>query len=384
MSSGTRSEIVVPMIGAWIAAGVLVGMLLARRQSARRLASLPPEGADRVAAFDAARTRVSSTIWAAAVVGAAAGIASAWIADGSLSPWDTSMFAMLTASCAATLSSVPFRMDVEERVRGPGWDRASAQRVAAWATFGASGAVPCAGAMCAAFVSIWTSSQVLIAESFAIGSLAALMVQARLFTRVGVVGPPLGGAAPDESALAAATEQALALAGPGVRPDVRLWRTGEGVWNAFATGGWRTSRILVSDDIPRLLGQDELTAVLLHEIGHTRLRHVAWRKATLLASILGAPAALAAVGCARPGAMFLAAMLVLVGAAALYRRQEFEADAFARDRGEARALGRALIAMERAHMLPADRAHATTHPLLRRRLEALGVSDLLPPAPAAA
>ena len=41
-------------------------------------------------------------------------------------------------------------------------------------------------------------------------------------------------------------------------------------------------------------------------------------------------------------------------------------------------------AMERAHMLPADRAHATTHPLLRRRLEALGVSDLLPPAPAAA
>ena len=131
-------------------------------------------------------------------------------------------------------------------------------------------------------------------------------------------------------------------------------RSGHG--NAYFTGFGRAKRIVFFDTLLERLAPDEIEAVLAHELGHFKLKHVAkriaWSAALSLAVLallallarepwfyagLGIPQALLPVAMDRPGValeLFLLALpvftFVLEPLSAQYsRRHEFEADAFA-------------------------------------------------------
>jgi STE24 endopeptidase len=129
--------------------------------------------------------------------------------------------------------------------------------------------------------------------------------------------------------------------------------------NAFFTGFGKTKKIALYDTLVEEQTQDELVAVLAHEIGHFKLRHIVQRLAVsivqagvlfyLLGRIIdGGPFSRALfdafgvatisphVGLVLFGLLFAPASRLLgVAAAAWSRKHEFEADAFA-----ARATGR--------------------------------------------
>jgi STE24 endopeptidase len=185
-------------------------------------------------------------------------------------------------------------------------------------------------------------------------------------------------------------------------------RSGHG--NAYFTGFGKARRIVFFDTLLSRLVPDELEAVLAHELGHYKLRHVAKRIAwsavlslgflALLAWLaqsdwfyagLGIPADLLATARARPGvalALFLLALpvftFVLSPIAARYsRRHEFEADAFAARNASAAALVSGLVKLyqDNAATLTPDPLHSAfydSHPPA-----ALRVSRLLAAAPIA-
>lgn len=64
----------------------------------------------------------------------------------------------------------------------------------------------------------------------------------------------------------------------GVRvSDVLLWRTGSGIANAAVIGFMpRVRFVLLSDGLLERLSDKEVEAVMAHEIGHIRRRHVLW------------------------------------------------------------------------------------------------------------
>jgi STE24 endopeptidase len=135
--------------------------------------------------------------------------------------------------------------------------------------------------------------------------------------------------------------------------------------NAYFTGFGRAKRIVFFDTLLERLAPDEVEAVLAHELGHFRLRHVlkrmAWSAAlslallALLAWLASAPWFYEGLGVPaspdRPGValvLFFLALpvfaFVLAPIASLYsRRHEFEADAFAARHASAAALVRALV-----------------------------------------
>ena len=131
-------------------------------------------------------------------------------------------------------------------------------------------------------------------------------------------------------------------------------RSGHG--NAYFTGFGKAKRIVFFDTLLARLAPEEIEAVLAHELGHYKLKHVAkriaWSAALSLAILallaflarepwfyagLGIPEAMLPVAFARPGIaleLFLLALPVftfmLEPLSSLYsRRHEFEADAFA-------------------------------------------------------
>jgi len=153
--------------------------------------------------------------------------------------------------------------------------------------------------------------------------------------------------------------------------------------NAYFTGLGRSKRIVFFDTLLKALAPEELEAVLAHELGHFRRRHVAKRLAviaviTLLGLALlgwlrtqpwffaglGAPTATPAIALI----LFLLAVPVFtqflrpVGAW-LSRRQEFEADAYAAEQADARALIRALVKLYRdnASTLTPDPVYSAFH-----------------------
>ena len=177
--------------------------------------------------------------------------------------------------------------------------------------------------------------------------------------------------------------------------------------NAFFTGFGRARRIVFFDTLIDRLAPDEIEAVLAHELGHFKRRHVLkrmlWMAALSLAFLallawliaspwfyegLGTPAAFG-----RPGVALVLFFLVLpvftfaLGPlASLYsRRHEFEADAFAAQHASAAALVRALVKLyqDNAATLTPDPLHSVfydSHPpaaVRVARLQAL-------PAPASA
>jgi STE24 endopeptidase len=157
--------------------------------------------------------------------------------------------------------------------------------------------------------------------------------------------------------------------------------------NAYFTGIGRHKRIVFFDTLLERLGHPEVEAVLAHELGHFRLKHVRKR---LLVSIVTSFAGLAVLGwlTAHPGfyaalgvptpsihaALLLFALAVpaftffITPLLSLWsRRHEFEADAFATRYADAAELATALVKLHRdnASTLTPDPVYAAfyySHP----------------------
>lgn len=137
--------------------------------------------------------------------------------------------------------------------------------------------------------------------------------------------------------------------------------------NAYFTGIGRHKRIVFFDTLLGTLGPGEVEAVLAHELGHFRLRHVRQR---LLVSVAAAFAGFAvlgrlaaqtgfyrALGVPTPSAHAALLLFVLVVPAFTFfltplaslwsRRHEFEADAFAARHASAAELASALVKLHR-------------------------------------
>jgi len=137
--------------------------------------------------------------------------------------------------------------------------------------------------------------------------------------------------------------------------------------NAYFTGIGRHKRIVFFDTLLGTLGHGEVEAVLAHELGHFRLKHVRKR---LLVSVAGALAALALLGwlTGQPGFYHAlgvptpsshAALLLFMLAVPAFaffitplgslwsRRHEFAADEFASHHASAAELATALVKLHR-------------------------------------
>ncbi|MEO5764314.1 MAG: M48 family metallopeptidase [Casimicrobiaceae bacterium] len=179
---------------------------------------------------------------------------------------------------------------------------------------------------------------------------------------------------------------------------------------AYFTGFGRARRVVFFDTLLERLTGDEIEAVLAHELGHFKLRHVmkrvlwsavlslaflallAWlaTKSWFYAGLGIAPDAVAAA-MARPGvalALFMLALPVftfaLVPLSALYsRKHEFEADAFAARNASAAALTQALVKLyeDNASTLTPDPLHSAfydSHPPASLRVARLATLAATP------
>jgi STE24 endopeptidase len=137
--------------------------------------------------------------------------------------------------------------------------------------------------------------------------------------------------------------------------------------NAYFTGLGRAKRIVFFDTLLETLTPAEVQAVLAHELGHFRLRHVAWRIVASLAVAFAGFAALAwlagapwfqtALGVAAGGPHTLLLLFALTApvfllplgpfSAWISRRHEYAADEYAARHADARSLAEALVKLYR-------------------------------------
>jgi STE24 endopeptidase len=172
--------------------------------------------------------------------------------------------------------------------------------------------------------------------------------------------------------------------------------------NAYFTGFGAARRIVFFDTLLSRLQPEEIEAVLAHELGHFKLKHVvkriAWFAAAsllllaLLGWLVGEPWFYAGLGV--PGApprygvalvLFILALPVFTFLAAplasLYsRRHEFEADAYAAEYASAPALVAALVKLyeDNANTLTPDPLHSVfydSHPPAAARIARLEASS---------
>lgn len=166
--------------------------------------------------------------------------------------------------------------------------------------------------------------------------------------------------------------------------------------NAYFTGFGAAKRIVFYDTLIRQLDPDEIEAVLAHELGHFRLRHVAKRitvtlgLALVLLWILGGlamlPAFYAGLGVATPSPAAALLLFMLVAPVLTFpftplaswssRQHEFEADAFAAGHASAACLVSALTKLYRdnASTLTPDPLYSAfydSHPPAAIRIQAL-------------
>ena len=166
--------------------------------------------------------------------------------------------------------------------------------------------------------------------------------------------------------------------------------------NAYFTGFGRHKRIVFFDTLMDKLGPEEIEAVLAHELGHFRLRHVLQRLAVsaLLSlaglAVLGWLATQAwfyrGLGIPRPSAHMALLLFALLAppflillepiSSAWSRRHEFQADAYAARQADGSALTRALVKLYRdnASTLTPDPLHSAfhdSHPPVLARIRAL-------------
>jgi STE24 endopeptidase len=167
--------------------------------------------------------------------------------------------------------------------------------------------------------------------------------------------------------------------------------------NAYFTGIGRSKRIVLFDTLLANLAIPEVQAVLAHELGHFRLRHVAWG---IVRSLAAAGAGFALLGWLAKQAWFqpalgvpdggphtllllfaLAAPVFLLpagpAAAWLSRRHEFAADAFAAAHADAAQLASALVKLHRDNAAtltpdPVYTAFHASHPPVLARITRLG------------
>jgi STE24 endopeptidase len=177
--------------------------------------------------------------------------------------------------------------------------------------------------------------------------------------------------------------------------------------NAFFTGFGRGRRIVFFDTLLARLAPDEIEAVLAHELGHFRRKHVLkrmlWMAAlslaflALLAWLMASPWFYEGLGMPpapeRPGVALVLFFLTLPvftfvfgPLASLYsRKHEFEADAFAAEHASAAALAQALVRLyeDNAATLTPDPLHSAfydSHPPAAVRIARLRTAA--PPASA--
>lgn len=153
--------------------------------------------------------------------------------------------------------------------------------------------------------------------------------------------------------------------------------------NAYFTGLGRAKRIVFFDTLLDTLAPSEVQAVLAHELGHFRLRHVAWRiVASLVASfagfavlawLAGEPWFQPALGVADGGPHTLLLLFALTTpvfllplgpvSAWISRRHEYAADEYATRHADAQALADALVKLYRdnATTLTPDPVYTAFH-----------------------
>jgi STE24 endopeptidase len=170
--------------------------------------------------------------------------------------------------------------------------------------------------------------------------------------------------------------------------------------NAYFTGLGRNKRIVFFDTLIAQVDAEEIEAVLAHELGHFKLRHVLQRLIlsmgvsfvglALLAAVAREPTFYAAFGIAAPSpAITLLLFAFIVPVVSFFatpigawwsRRQEYAADAFAASHADPRKLIGALVKLYRdnASTLTPDPLHSAfydSHPSATQRiarLESLG------------
>ena len=166
--------------------------------------------------------------------------------------------------------------------------------------------------------------------------------------------------------------------------------------NAYFTGIGRYKRIVFFDTLLQQLESAEIEAVLAHELGHFKLKHIRqrlWVSAVVTLAALALLGYLAAqrafyvdLGIAAPSPHAALLLFALVGPVAMFfatplgalwsRRLEFQADRFASQYASARDLIAALVKLYRdnANTLTPDRLYATfyySHPPALERISRL-------------
>jgi len=172
--------------------------------------------------------------------------------------------------------------------------------------------------------------------------------------------------------------------------------------NAYFTGFGSGKRVVFFDTLLQRLSGDEVEAVLAHELGHFAHRHIVKRMVMMLAFSLAGFALLGWLA-TQPGfylglgvipnalasnnALALLLFLMAIPAfmffispvfASLSRRDEFQADAYARSKADAADLVRALLKLyeDNASTLTPDPLYVRfyySHPPASARIEALGL-----------
>jgi STE24 endopeptidase len=166
--------------------------------------------------------------------------------------------------------------------------------------------------------------------------------------------------------------------------------------NAYFTGFGAAKRVVFFDTLLERLEPDEIEAVLAHELGHYRHRHVFKRIAMLFAvsfaglALLGwlidQPWFYAGLGVQTPSTYIGLLLFLLVSPEFMFllrpllsgyaRRNEFEADAYAAQHADAQRLVDALVKLYRdnASTLTPDRLHSAfydSHPPASARISRL-------------
>lgn len=166
--------------------------------------------------------------------------------------------------------------------------------------------------------------------------------------------------------------------------------------NAYFTGIGKNKRIVFFDTLTESLDADEIEAVLAHELGHFRKRHVTKRIILMsVASLIGLALLgwlaqtdwfYSALGAGQPSKHMALMLFMLVMPqftflltplfSAYSRKHEFEADAFAAANSDARMLIRALVKMyqENAKTLTPDPVYSVfydSHPPAPIRIQHL-------------
>jgi len=172
----------------------------------------------------------------------------------------------------------------------------------------------------------------------------------------------------------------------GVALDrVYVWLTQERrIANAAVSGLFRRQRaVFVTDHLLDSLAVPEIVAVLAHEIGHTRLKHLMFNFLLALTSgvfviwgLVGLSFLFETTGQEQAAlqVVLLEAVYILFVFGAFAKRFEKQADLYAAHvTGDARLVAGALLKLSSANHVPVTRA-SLTHPSVHSRIRALGLA----------